>query len=191
MKEWKKEERDGIEATIAKRQAPPGPHAFLVCAPIPRDQLLWSGDTNYTLAYILVASISLFHTSQELTTAPSHSCRPRLLDTVVLIIGAALFLAVFNRIVIGIDCDPCWFCNHNQNSAVSKSGHLCHVTSFCTSFGLLIIIYYFSNSVSFVGHECVNRKKAFKVSSTLQSFLYCSSNQCNLTMQFILMNHFF
>lgn len=143
MKEWKKEERDGIEATIAKRQAPPGPHAFLVCSPIPRDQLLWSGDTNYTLAYILVASISLFHTYQELTTAPSHSCRPRLLDTVVLIIGAALFLAVFNRIVIGIGCDPCWFCNHNQK-------HLCHVTSFCTSFSLLIIIYYFSNSVSLV-----------------------------------------
>lgn len=102
-----KEERDGNVATIAKRQAPPGPRVFLVRSPIPRDQWLWSGDTNYILAYILVASISLFHTSQELTAAPSHLRQPRLLDTVVLIIGSVLFVAVFNRIVFGIGCDPC------------------------------------------------------------------------------------
>lgn len=122
-----------------------GPRAFLVRSPIPRDQWLWSGDTNYILAYILVASISLFHTSQELTTAPSHSHRPRLLDTVVLIIGSVLFVAVFNRIVFGTGCDPCWFCKQNPNFVVSKGRHLCFVTSFacllvcCSSFISLII----------------------------------------------------
>lgn len=136
-RKWKrKEERDGNEATIARKQALQGPRAFYVCFPIPRAQLLWSGDTNYILAYILVASISLFHTSQELTTAPSHSRQLRLLDTVVLIIGAALFVAVFNRIVIETGCDLCWFCREIQNCCSQK--HLLSTSSSLLMIFLLI-----------------------------------------------------